>query len=132
MVRFLIRTVVYLAAGAVGLILAAALLDDMTLSANGFLVAVIVFGLAQGLMGPFVTAKALRHASVLMGGIGLVTTFIALLVTDLATDSLQIEGATTWFLATLIVWIASVIATLVIPVLLLKAGIESARERRTR
>ena len=49
------------------------------------------------------------------------TTFIALLVRDLATDGLQIEGAGTW-----------VLATLLIPVFLVKAGVESARDNRNR
>ena len=90
MIRFLIRTAIYLGAAAVGLIVAAAILDKMELSFNGFLLAVIIFGVAQGILGPFIAKTAHRNAPALLGGIGLVTTFVALLITDLVTDSLQI------------------------------------------
>ena len=46
------------------------------------------------------------------------------------TDGLSIEGTQTWILATLIVWLASLIAVLFIPLILVKMGVESARKRR--
>ncbi len=84
----------------------------------------------SGVLGPFIAKVAHNNAPALLGGIGLVTTFVALVITDLATDGLSIEGATTWILATLIVWLASLVATFILPIILVKAGIESARERR--
>ena len=124
-IRFLVRTAVYLVAGAVGLIVAAAVLDDMTLSAKGFILAVLIFGVVQGVMGPFVATSARRNARALLGATGLIATFIALLVTDLVSDSLDIEGAGTWVLATLIVWIAGILASLLLPVFLVKKGVEA-------
>jgi hypothetical protein len=130
MIRFLISIVINLAAAAVGLIVASLVLDDFTITASGFLVTVVVFGVLQGVLGPFIARTAHRNAPALMGGIGLVTTFVALLITEIATDGLSIEGAQTWILATLIVWLASLIAVLLIPLILVKMGVESARKRR--
>ncbi len=130
MIRFLISIVINLAAAAVGLIVASLVLDDFTITASGFLVTVVVFGVLQGVLGPFIARTAHRNAPALMGGIGLVTTFVALLITDLVTDGLSIEGTQTWILATLIVWLASLIAVLLIPLILVKMGVESARKRR--
>jgi hypothetical protein len=130
MIRFLISIVINLAAAAVGLIVASLVLDDFTITASGFLTTVVVFGVLQGVLGPFIARTAHRNAPALMGGIGLVTTFVALLITEVATDGLSIEGAQTWILATLIVWLASLIAVLLIPLILVKMGVESARKRR--
>jgi Mycobacterial 4 TMS phage holin, superfamily IV len=130
MIRFLISIVINLAAAAVGLIVASLVLDDFTITASGFLITVVVFGVLQGVLGPFIARTAHRNAPALMGGIGLVTTFVALLITDLVTDGLSIKGTQTWILATLIVWLASLIAILLIPLILVKMGVESARKRR--
>ena len=132
MIRFLIRTAVSVAAAAVGLIVAAAILDRMELDAVSFIVVVVIFAAIGGLLGPFVAKTAMLSAPALMGGIGLVTTFVALLITDLVSDGLTIRGVTTWILATLIVWLASILASLLLPVLLVKAGVESLRDDRRR
>ncbi len=81
---------------------------------------------------PFLVKLAHSHARVLLGGIGLVSTFVALLAARLIGSSLQITGGVrTWVLATLIVWLVTAIATLLLPVALVKAGVRSARQRRT-
>jgi len=45
--RLIVRTVIALAANAVGLIVAAAVLDGMSLDVTGFVVAVVVFTLSS-------------------------------------------------------------------------------------
>ena len=55
-----------------------------------------------------------------MGGIALVTTLVGLLVTTLLTSGLSITSIGTWVVATLIIWIATVVASLVLPRLLFK------------
>jgi O-antigen/teichoic acid export membrane protein len=55
-----------------------------------------------------------------MGGIALVTTFVGLLVTTLLTRGLSITSIGTWVFATLIIWIATVVASLVLPRLIFK------------
>ncbi len=63
--------------------------------------------------------------------IGLVSTIVALLAATLIGSSMLIAvGVRTWVFATLIVWLVTAIATLLRPVALVKAGTQSARERR--
>jgi hypothetical protein len=120
MARFLAMTVVELVASAIGLLVAAWLLPGVVLSPTGFVVAVAVFTIAKVILGPFVLKMSLRYARALSGGIALVTTFVGLLVTTWLTSGLTITGASTWVLATLVVWLFSVIAVLVLPLVVFK------------
>jgi uncharacterized membrane protein YvlD (DUF360 family) len=121
MVRLLLRIVVQLIANGVALVVAAALLDGMTLEADGFLVAVGVFTLANVLTLPLVQKQAITQSSALMGSTALVASLIALIVTVLVSDGLTIDGLSTWIFATVIVWGASLVATLLLPLLVFKS-----------
>lgn len=127
MIRFLVRLLIQVLAAAVGLIVAAAILEDMTISGTAFIVAVLIFVVVDALTGPFIAKSAMRNQSALLGAVALVSTLIALMVTTWVSDGLSIKGLTTWLLAGVIVWLAGIIAALIIPVLLVKAGIQSAR-----
>ena len=48
------------------------------------------------------------------------TTFVGLFLTTLFTGGLQIEGLTTWILAPLIVWVAVLLAAILLPMVLFK------------
>ncbi len=61
-----------------------------------------------------------KHAPRVLGGIGLVSTFVALLVASLVPDGLTISGITTGILASLIVWIVTAIGGWLLPLLFLK------------
>jgi len=117
-IRLIVRTAVSVGAAAVGLIVAAAILERMAIDAVSFVAVVVIFAVVGGLLGPFVMKTAMRNAPAVMGGIGLVTTFVALLITDLISDGLTIRGLTTWILATLIVWLATMLASILLPVIL--------------
>jgi uncharacterized membrane protein YvlD (DUF360 family) len=56
--------------------------------------------------------------------VSLIATFVALLVTDLLSDGLSIEGVGTWIAATAIVWVASLLAAFILPFLGLKKFME--------
>lgn len=129
MIRFLVNAAIYLAAAAIGLVVAALVLDDFTVDVGPFIVVVAIFGALQGVLAPFVTRTAHRNAPALVGGAGLITTFVALLITDLISDGLTIKGAGTWIVATLIVWIATMIASLLLPVFFVKNRVEERRNR---
>jgi hypothetical protein len=131
-IRLLIRLVVFLVSAAVGLLVADAVLDDMTVEATGFVTVIVVFAVAQAILGPFIAMVVARNASAFLGGIGLVTTFIALLLAKTIGDALTIEGVGTWIAATVLVWLATAIATLLIPLILVKLGLEAARRERGR
>lgn len=128
MIRFLVRAVVFLVSAAVGLLVAAAVVDGVSVGASGLVAAVVVFAVLQSVLAPFFAKVAARNAPAFLGGIGLVSTFVALLAATTITDSLSIMGgAVTWLAATVVVWLATALATLALPVLLAWVGLESRR-----
>jgi uncharacterized membrane protein YvlD (DUF360 family) len=128
MVRFLIRATIYLVTAALGLLVAAWILPDFHIEWGGFLVAVVVFAIAQSILSPFIFNVARKYASAILGGIGLVSTFVALLVASLFPGGIRIDGAVTWVLATLVVWIVTALGAWVLPLVFLRkrAGERSA------
>ncbi len=128
MVRLLVRTLIALVANAVGLIVAALVLDDVQLDATSFVVAVVIFTIVFALLQPFLAVQFRRMGSGVIGAVALIATLVSLIVTDLLTDGLSISGVTTWILAALIVWLAALVAALLLPFLGLKKYLE---ERRT-
>lgn len=131
MVRMLVRAGVLLLASAIGLLVAKAVVDGMTITAAGFVLVVAIFTVLHSVLAPFIAKVAARNAPALLGGVGLVTTFISLLITALVSDGLTISGASDWVLATLIVWIVTMLATLLLPIVLVKLGIQAAATRRS-
>lgn len=127
MIRLLVRTAIALVANAVGLIVAAAVLDGMTLDATGFIVAVVVFTVAFALMQPFLAVQLRRGGSAALGGVALIATLAALIITTLITDGLSIDGVGTWIAATVIVWVAALLAAFILPFLGLKRYLEEKR-----
>ena len=63
MIRLLVRTLIALVANAVGLIVAAAVLDDMQLDATSFVVAVVIFTIEFALLQPFLVVQLRRVGS---------------------------------------------------------------------
>ena len=109
MIRFLLSTASNLVMAAIALLLAGWWLNQwVTLHLGGFLVAVAVFTAAQAILAPFVFNMARKYASALLGGIGLVSTFLALWVASLFPGGVEIEGLG-WVLAPLLVWIVTAI-----------------------
>ncbi len=107
MIRFLLRMAINVVLAALGLLLASKLIDGVTIEASGFVVAVLVLALAQAVLAPFVFNVARKYASAVLGGIGLVSTFLALWVATLVGDSLVISGVGAWIAATLVVWLVT-------------------------
>lgn len=120
MIRLLINIAIALGSSAVGILVANALLDDMSVEASGFITAVLVFTLAQAILSPFIMKVAARNAPAFLGGIGLVSTLVALIIANVFTDGLSISGATTWVLASLIVWLVTAVAAFFLPMIFLK------------
>ena len=124
MIRLVVRTAIALAANAVGLIVAAALIDGVRLDATGFVIAVVIFTLVFALMQPFLFAQLRRSRAGVLGGVALIATLVSLIVTDVATDGLNISGIGAWIAATVIVWLASLLAGFILPFLGLKKYLE--------
>jgi putative membrane protein len=121
MIRLLISTLLHLVANAVGLLVAAAVLDGMTISGTAFVIAVGIFTVAEVVLGPLVRRFVERRASVLLGGTSLAVTFLGLLVTSVVSEGLRLEGASTWVLATVIVWLGALLATVLLPVIVVRS-----------
>ena len=128
MIRLIFRTIVALLANAVGLIVAAAVLDDMELDVSGFIVAVVIFTIVFALLQPFLVVQLRGAGSAALGGVALLATLASLIITDLLSDGFTIDGAVTWLLAAVIVWAAAVIATFILPFLGLKRFLEERRD----
>jgi hypothetical protein len=129
-IRFLVRMVVVLIGNAVGLIVASLVFDDFEINVTGFVVSLILFTVAVALLTPFL-ANAMqrgRSSSAAVGGVSLISTFIALVATDLLTDGLEISGVGTWIGATVVVWLASLLAVFILPFLGLKRFLEERRD----
>jgi uncharacterized membrane protein YvlD (DUF360 family) len=128
-IRLLIRTVIMLVANAVGLIVAASLLDGMSLNWEGLLWATVIYTVVFALMQPFLALQARRRATPLLGGVALIASLIALIVANIISDGLDISGVGTWIAAAVIVWIASLLAAFILPYLGLKKYLEDNKSQ---
>ena len=129
MVRALLAGLIRLLANTIGLVVATLVLSGMSITGVSFVVAVVIFTLVEIVTEPLLRQTAERHVPALMGGVSLVATFVGLLLTSLISSGLKISGATTWLLATLIVWVAALIAGLILPLLLVKRAVTERRGR---
>ena len=127
MIRFLIRIVVFIVSAALGLLITSLLIDGFQINASGFVTSVLVFAVLQSVLSPFLAKVAHRHARALLGGVGLISTFVALLVAHFFTDGLQITGLTAWIAATVVVWLITALATWLLPFLFVKKKVEQKR-----
>jgi len=127
-IRLIVRTAVMLLANAVGLIVASLVLDGMDIDVTSFIVAVLIFTVVLALMTPFMASQLRRSRSSALGGVALIATLISLIVTDLISDGFSIDGVGTWIAAAVIVWVASLLAALILPYLGLKKYLEERRD----
>ncbi|MGA9375131.1 MAG: phage holin family protein [Mycobacterium sp.] len=119
MIRFLLRIAVFLASSAIGLLVASWIVPGVTLRPLGFMTAVVIFTVAQGILSPFFLKMASRYASAFLGGIGLVSTLAALVLAAQFSSGISIRGIGSWIAATVLVWLVTAVATLVLPMLVL-------------
>src|SRR5690606_34962415 len=120
MSRILIRIAISLGTVAVALLVCFWVLPDFDLSLSGFLTAVLVFTVAQAVLTPLIFNLARKHANAILGGVGLVSTFVALVMSSLFPGGLHIPGVATWTLATLITWLIPALGTGLLPLIVLK------------
>ncbi|MGB3337090.1 MAG: phage holin family protein [Devosia sp.] len=132
MLRLIAFTVLELLANAVGLLVAAWLLPGFSLTALGFVVVVGIFTLTKFIMAPLLFKLSFKYVRVLNGGVALVTTLVGLIITSWLTDGLVISGIDTWILATLIVWLAGVVAAITLPLFMFKRALSNAATTRVR
>ena len=129
-ILWLMRTGLAVAANAVGLIVAATILDQMGLEPSGFIIAVLIFTGVQMLMRPALTSFALKYQPAFAGSSAVLAALVALIVTTIVSDGLTIDGFGTWVAATVIVWLISLVGAVVLPMIFLKNRIEENRAAR--
>lgn len=103
-IRTIARAALSLLANAVALVVAAVLLDKVSLTLGGFVLAVAVFTGVAIVVEPLIRQTAVRNAPAILGSTALVATLVSLIVTVILTDGLQISGSLTWIMATVVVW----------------------------
>ncbi|MBN9104074.1 MAG: phage holin family protein [Propionibacteriaceae bacterium] len=127
MVRFLWSVAVNLVSAAVGVLLATLMLPDFRVEWNGILVAVIVLTIAQAVLAPFVFNLARKYASALLGGIGIVSTMLALFIASLFPGGVHVTTFATWVVAALIIWIVMALGGWLLLGWVLKRFVKDAR-----
>lgn len=130
MVRFLASSALYLLANAVGLLVAALVVPGFTVRPIGFVVSVLFLSAVEIILGPFVLKMSLTYLPAVRGGVALVTTFIGLLLTSWLTDGLTITGLTAWLVAPFVVWVAVLLAAILLPMVLFKKILSDDRRGR--
>lgn len=130
MIRFLLGLASNLVLAAVALIVASLVVDGVHLQLGGFLVAVGVLALAQAILAPFVFNLARRYASAVLGGIGIVSTFLALWIATLFRGGITIDGVTAWIAAPIIVWVVTALGGWVIMGVIVERWLKRREEDR--
>jgi len=128
---FLIRALIFLVSAALGLIVADLILPGFTLHWDdwwGIVLAVVIFAVLQSILAPWLFKITRRHANALIGGIGLLSTFVALLIAVLIPAAgIGINGPVAWIIGTLIVWLVTALATWLLPPLFIKNKVQDRR-----
>lgn len=123
MITLLFRSLLYLVSAGIGLIVADLLLDGFRIQWDrwwGFVVCILIFAILQSILAPWVGRIADRYAPVLMGGIGIFSTLIALIVVVLLPiGGLRIVDATGWLLGAVIVWLVTAVGSALLPAIFL-------------
>lgn len=131
MIRFLIRAAIWLVSAFLGLVVADLLLQGFTLHWDnwwGVLLAVVIFAVLQSVLAPWILKIAHRFAPAFLGGIGLLSTFLALLIAVLIPAAgIGIDGPVAWIVGTLVVWLITALATWLLPGVFLKDRVQGRK-----
>ena len=130
MVKFLISVASYLIANAAGLFAATLLLPGFSIDFTSFIMAVLIFSVFQTLAGPMITKLSLQHVPQLRGGVAIIVIMAGLFVTNLFMAGMEIGGIANLLAATLLVWIGSLIAAILLPIYVFKEVKENRKERQ--
>lgn len=113
--RLVTTILVQLIANAIALIVAAALLENMTLHLDGFFIAVGLFTVLTIIVSPAVRRATRERSAAVVGSSSLITSLLALIGTSWLSKGLQIHGLGTWILAAVIVWFAGLVCAAILP-----------------
>jgi uncharacterized membrane protein YvlD (DUF360 family) len=117
-----VRAVLLLVSWAIGLLVVAWIVPGVSVSVPSFIVAVVVFAVAEAILSLFILKLPHQYASVLLGGTGLALTIIALILASMLTRGLTIDGMESWLATTVVVWLVTTIGAITLPELLIRDG----------
>jgi len=130
-ITFLIRAGIFVVSAALGLVVPDLILLGFHIDWSvglGFVLAVVIFAIIQSVLAPLVFRLTRRHAAPLLGGIGIISTFIAILIVVLIPRAgITISEPLAWVLAPVIVWIITALATWLLPMVFLKKEVAQRR-----
>lgn len=132
MLRALASLTLSILGNAIGIVVAALILPDFRVNIGGVIVAVLFFTAINALLSPFVVKVSLKYLPALRGGIALVTTLASLIITVLFTHGITITGLVAWIIAPLIVWLGTVIAGVLLPMILFKKVLSNTQPTNDR
>ena len=113
--QILLRAVVLLGSWAIGLLVAAWVVPGVSVSVSGFIVAVVLFSVAQATLSLLIVKLPHGYASLLLGGTGLALTLVALILAAALTHGLTIHGIASWVAATIVVWLVTTVGAISLP-----------------
>jgi hypothetical protein len=113
--QILPRAVVLLGSWAIGLLVAARVVPHVAVSMSGFIVAVVLFSATQAVLSLLILKLPHAYASLLLGGTGLVLTFIALSLAAALTHGITVGGTASWIAATIVVWLVTTVGAISLP-----------------
>jgi Mycobacterial 4 TMS phage holin, superfamily IV len=123
--QILLRAVVLLGWWAIGLLVAAWVVPGVSVSVSGFVVAVVLFSVAQATLSLFIVKLPHGYASLLLGGTGLALTLVALILAAELTRGLTINGIASWAATTVVVWLVTTIGAISLPDLFARNAVGS-------
>jgi len=133
-ITFLFRALMYVISAGLGLIVADLALEGFQIQWDqwwGFVLCILIFAVLQSVLSPWVSKIADRYAPVLMGGIGIFSTLIALVVVVLLPiGGLRIVDLVGWLLGSVIVWLITALGSVLLPLIFLRKKVDKVRSRR--
>ena len=106
--RWTIRFAMDLVGVAAGLLICAAVLSGLHITAKGLVVATLIFWFVHFIIQIFALRTLVRMLSVALAGLlAIASTIISLFIVNLAVSGLTINGFSTYLFATLIIWATS-------------------------
>jgi len=112
--RLGIRLLASLAGILIGIVLSVGLLGGFTATTRAIVVSTLLFWVVHVVVNFIALRILIRQPSVATAGLrALASTIVALIIVNLVVSGLTIHGASTYVLATLIIWIATAVSDMV-------------------
>ena len=124
MIRFLINLAIFFGSSLIGIIVADLLLDGLSVDTSSYIYVAVIFAVVQAILAPLIFKVVHSSARAFLGGVGIISTLVALIITNFVAGGMTIDGASTWILAALIVWLAGALAAFLLPFLLVKKAVQ--------